>query len=119
MHPGQFGDAALFEGFPDCALHAALGQGGSGGGRGDSPAPRRRKNQHGRALGYPVVAQEFQSPVWQGDVTVFPSFPVADMKEPARTVAIGAAQLGARLKSQPPGVNRGEPGTGPEQPDVA
>jgi hypothetical protein len=71
------------------------------------------------AMGYPVVAQEFQSPVWQGAVTVFPSFPVADMKEPASPVDIGDAQMGALLKSQPAGVNRGETGTVPEQPDVA
>ena len=117
MTEGQFVDRS-FEGFPEGTLHAALGHGRSGGGCVDSPTPRRRKNQQGIAMGYPVVAQEFQGPLGQGNVTVFPSFPVADMKEPASTVDIGDAQAGALLKSQPTGVNRGETGSVAEQLDV-
>src|SRR5262245_49950664 len=84
MNAGQVVDAARLEGFPEGFLKAALGHGLRGGGSVDSSSTRSRKKQPGIAMGDPVLAQEVQGPLWQWDVPVFPSFPVADMNEHAR-----------------------------------
>jgi hypothetical protein len=118
MNAGQFVDAARLEGFPEGFLKAALGYALRCSGSVDSSSTRSRKNQPGIAMGYPVLAQEFQGPLWQWDIPVYPSFPVADMNEHARTIDIGHAKMGSLLKPQPAGVNGGETGAVREQPDV-
>ena len=90
-------DAALFERVPESLLQTALGHWVGGAGQVGMAAPRRREDQHWMAMRDPVLAQEYQRALWQGDIPIFPAFAMLDVDHHARAVDITHLKMGALL----------------------
>jgi len=91
---------------PESLLQTALGQWVGGAEYVGMDAPRRREDQHGMAMRDPVVAQQFQRALWQGDLPIFPAFAMPDVDHHARAVDILHVKVGALLQAQPTGGDR-------------
>ena len=47
----------------------------------------------------PIVAQQCQRAVWQGDIPIFPAFPMTDVDQHASAIDIGHVEMGALLQA--------------------
>lgn len=99
-------DAAVCERVPESFLQTALGHGLGGAGYAGMAAPRRREDQHWMAMRDPVLAQQFQRALWQGDIPIFPAFAMPDVDHHARAVDISHVKMGALLQAQTTGGDR-------------
>ena len=102
------GEGALVEGFPERALHTALGHGCGGGRSADPPTTGRRADQDWMAMRDPRLATQWPRTMWPGNITIFPTFTTPDVDKPARTSKRWDLQRGALLQAQTTGVDRGE-----------
>ena len=67
----------------------------------------------------PVLAQQCQRAVWQGDIAIFPAFAMTDVDQHASAIDIAHLQMGALLQAQTTGVDRGEADSVAEQSHTA
>ena len=64
-------------------------------------------------------AQQRQRPVWQGDITIFGAFAMADMNHHPRAVDVGDLKMGSFLQAQPAGVDGRETDPVAQESDAA
>lgn len=81
-------DTAGLEGGSKGVLHAIARHGGGGGGHPDTATARRGKEPHWMAVGEPILAEQLQSPLWQGHIAVLGAFAAAHMDEHPGTINI-------------------------------
>ncbi len=119
MNRSQFVNAALFERSPEDLLEGALWHGSSGEQQITVLAPWRREDQKRVAMGDPILAQQFESPVWEGDVAIFTAFTKADVDHQARAIDICNAKMSPFLKPQTAGIDGRETDAVTLKPDEA
>jgi hypothetical protein len=60
------------------------------------------------ASGCPVLAQQLECPLGQGDIAVLGAFAIAHVDEPPGTIHVGNLEMGALLQAQTTGVDGGQ-----------
>ena len=98
-------DAALFESHAESTLDGAAVQGVEGGGSALSVATLGWEEQTGMTMGLPGLAQQFQSALGQGDVTVSVAFAASDVSEHAFGVDVADLQVDAFAQAQAAGID--------------
>ncbi len=100
MNRSPLHDATGVEGRPKSILHTVSGYGVCGGGHADTPPTRSRKDPHGIAVGFPILAEQLEGALGQRHIAVFGAFAVAHVDEHPCTVTIGDLQVSTLLKAQ-------------------
>ena len=92
-----------------CTLFLGMG---ADHGHADPPTTWRREKPAGMAVGFPVLAQQLERPLGQGDIAVPGAFATAHVDEHTGTSHVGNLRVRARLQAQATGVygRQGAPG---------
>ena len=101
-------DAAGFQGQAESPLQRGVRERLGSGRRSVMPLPLGGKEQRGMAMGLPLLAQQFQRALRQGDVAVAIAFAAADVQEQALGVDIAHLQAQAFAQTESAGIDRGQ-----------
>jgi hypothetical protein len=71
-------------------------------------AARRREDEQRVAMRGPILTEEEERGLWQGDITILGPFTMRDMEDHARAIDILETKMGCFLQAEPTGVDRGE-----------
>ena len=108
VNVGVFFDAAGKEGQAEGPLERGMAHGSGGGAGASSAVTLGRKDQLGVAMIFPLLAQECQRALGQGDVAIAIAFALADVQEHALGVDVANLKAQAFAQAQAAGVNEDE-----------
>ena len=108
MNRGFLADTAGPKSRPKGILDVADGGGSLGGGTVNAAASGSGKDPHGVAMGFPVLAEQLQGRVGQGDVTILAALAVMDVNQLPGAVDVTDLEVSAFLQAQSTGIDGGE-----------
>ena len=101
------GNAAGQHGLAEDDLQAGSGKGAGGRRPVDAAPAASGKEPDGVAVGFPELAQQLESALGQGDITVLATLAVADVKQQAGRVDVADLQASALAETQAARIDRG------------
>ncbi len=105
---GVFLNAAGFERQMESPLQGRTTQGAGGGGRScASPSTFGREKERRMAMGFPLLAEQFQGALGQGHVAVSVAFAATNVEQHPLRIDVAHLQSQAFTQTQPAGVNGG------------